>query len=66
MADLAVLRPFVDQLQQNCLGHDVLPRGHQGLNQIGARRPMPWIQPQRLKIKRDGILGLPRLVLHVA
>ena len=40
MTDLAVLRPFADQFQQQRLGHDVLLCRHQGLNQVGACRPM--------------------------
>ena len=63
---LAVLRTFALQLEQHRLGHDVLLRGHQGLNQVGARRPMARIQLQRLKIKRDGVLMLPRLEVQIA
>ena len=60
LVELGILRPFLDQLRQKQLGHEVLLRGHQGLHQIGARRPMARIQRQRLQIERDGVVGISR------
>jgi hypothetical protein len=36
IVDLGILRPFLDQLHQKQLGQEILPRGHQRLNEVGA------------------------------
>jgi hypothetical protein len=64
--DPGILRPFLDQFRQQQLGQKVLPRRHQGLDQIGARRPMPRAQRQRLKIERNSPVGVSRPELDIA
>ncbi len=57
---------LLDQLRQKQLGHEILLRGHQGLNQIGARRPMVRAQRQRLQIERDGVVRISRPETYIA
>src|SRR6202000_3248587 len=60
MAQGGILRPFVDHLQQQSPGDDVLLGGNERLNEIRARRPMTRIKFQGLKIIRDSFLWLSR------
>ena len=58
LPDLRVPRPLLDQLRQERLRNEVLPRRDQRLGQIGARRPMRRIELERLQIERNRALGV--------
>jgi hypothetical protein len=66
MVDAGVLRALALQLDQDRLGDEILLGGHQRLNHVGARRPMPWIELQGLKVELDGPLVLAAPQVQVA